>query len=106
MQVQRRRPCLKAQVGSLQRLAIEVDVHPLRTLDLDPWQPGPNEQAVTAQKVPQSPHHFLWCRQNSDVKQTVVDHGFGAQHLPAPSLSAIADTQRQQIPLPMEAWPL
>src|SRR5690606_34269064 len=74
MQAQCGRPGLEAQVVGLQRLAIEVDVQPLRALDLDPGQPGPDEQAVTGQQLTQGSYHLLRCWQDGDVEQAVVHH--------------------------------
>ena len=105
VQAQRCGPGFETQVGSLQGLAIEVEVQALGTLDLDPGQPGTDEQAITGQQVTQRAQHFLWGRQHGDIEQAIIDYRIRAQLLPASRLAAIADTQCQQIPLPVEIRP-
>lgn len=106
VQAQRCGPGFETQVGSLQGLAIEVEVQALGALDLDPGQPGTDEQAITGQQVTQRAQHFLWGRQHGDIEQAIIDYRIRAQLLPASRLAAIADTQCQQVPLPVEIRPL
>ena len=105
MQAQRTWQRRKAQAVGLQRLAIEVDVQPLRTGDLDPGQTRPHEQTFTRQQITKGAYHFLGCWQDGDIEQAIIDLRFRAQYLSATGLATVADPQRQQVALPLEARP-
>src|SRR5471030_2220455 len=106
MDTQCRLTRLETQAVPLQRLTIKVDVQAFRDFDLDPRQTGSHEHVVDAeaigQQVFQGAYHLLRRWQNADIKQSIVNQRLRAQHTTTTGLSAISDTQCQQLATPVK----
>ncbi|RMO67873.1 hypothetical protein ALQ35_05692 [Pseudomonas fluorescens] len=99
----------EAQVVTFQRLTIQVDVQPFGHLDLDPRQARPHKHIVqpptVAHQGEQRADHLLGRRQNADIQQAVIGQCVRAQHMPTARLASVADTQREQVALPVKVRP-
>lgn len=110
MHAQRRRTRLESHAVTFERFAIKIDAQPLGHLDFDPWQTGANKHVVDPEAIAeqrlQGAHQLLWRRQNTDIQQAIIGQRLRAQHVSTAGLSAIADTQCQQLATPVKIRPL
>src|SRR5690606_2153709 len=89
------------------RLSVQIDVHPFHHLELHPGQARAYRDRVDAtqsasQHRPQRPYRVCGCRHDAQIEQTVIDTGRWAEHLAAAGLTTIADTECEELALPVE----
>ncbi|RMR08064.1 hypothetical protein ALP93_05444 [Pseudomonas syringae pv. helianthi] len=106
MHLKRSRSCLEPKVFTRQRFTIQIDIQPLRRLELYPGQTCTDEHVVdpqpTLQQASERADHFLRRWQDADVQQAIIGQCGRTQLVATASLSAVANTQRQEIATPVE----